>query len=129
MKRSIVTPLYSREFRALGLNAQGGLSFFYTSAKLRLFYGMAHFSMIQSLGLWFYPGCRLIFSEMENHNRYITPTLLEPLSQKTSTILAAARQTGTGSLVDLPQRYQTFFAQHKLTRALCKEIYAKERAG
>ena len=85
--------------------------------------------MIQSLGLGFYPGCRLIFSEMENHNRYITPTLLEPLSQKTSTILAAARQAGTGSLVDLPQRYQTFFAQHKLTRALCKEIYANERAG
>ena len=129
LERSNVTPIYSREFRALGLNAQNGLSFVYTSARLGLFYGMAHFSMIESLCLGFYPGCRLIFSEMGNHNRYITPTLLDPLSQKTSTILEAARQTGTGSLVNLPQRYQTLFAQHKLTRALCQEIYAKERAG
>ena len=90
LERSNVTPIYSREFRALGLNAQNGLSFVYTSAKLGLFYGMAHFSMIESLCLGFYPGCRLIFSEMGNHNRYITPTLLDPLSQKTSTILEAA---------------------------------------
>ena len=64
---------------------------------------------------------------MGNHNRYITPTLLDPLSQKTSTILEAACRLARGPR-EL-QRYQTFFCATQADAGVVSRNIRKRKGG